>query len=225
MSGESKSATPRPRRGHHANAPLLEGVRVSRNQAVDIFWPEEDGEWYVGRISHVTEDPDKPLVVAVYGDELVADGKDEGDNAGKAGVQREGAELPPDKMWRLRLRADRPVRVDRSMPSQPFVSLRGEVESYHSDSSTATRAATRVRKEREALGIAQKWHVLMIGHLCAQLLSWGAAFGGSAMMVEVFSGPYRSMSNALQVGSAGARLRVCVTRVRSARACASWAGP
>ena len=39
----------------------------------------------MGRISHVTKDPNKPLVVAVYGDALVADEKDEGDKTGKAG--------------------------------------------------------------------------------------------------------------------------------------------
>ena len=197
---------------------MLEGVRVIPNQAVYIYWPETNGTWHVGRVSHVTEDEEKPLVVAVYGDERVVDQKNTGSAASRGGngaKRREGAELPPDKMWRLRLRADRPVRVDRHMPTQPFVNLRQDVVSYHSPVSAATRRATRKRKEAEALTIARKWHVLMIGSLCAQLLTWGAQFGGSAMMVEMFSGPYRSMSNALQVGA----LR---GDARAARACASW---
>ena len=114
----------------------LRGVRAIPNQAVYIYWPETNGEWYVGWVSHVTEDEAKPLVVAVYGDERVVDQKDMRGAASRGGngaKRREGAELPPDKMWRLRLRADRPVRVDRHMPTQPFANLRRDVVSYHRD--------------------------------------------------------------------------------------------
>ena len=95
------------------------------NQAVYIYWPEVNGTWHVGRVSHVTEDEEKPLVVAVYGDERVVDQKNTGGAASRGGngaKRREGAELPPDKMSR-RIDAAIDMAIIRRDGISPGISL------------------------------------------------------------------------------------------------------
>ena len=119
----------------------------------------------------------------------------------------EVAPIPPaDTAQRLRLR--------RSPVGSPSPSRGGcctyyrdgdsaRIDDYRSAANTATRRAARRRDERRALARASLYHVLVLGTLLVQLAFLNDSFATANYMVELYSGPFRSMSHALQRTSVG----------------------
>ena len=175
----------------------LDGLPLTRGAAVELLWPDLPGggpgaRWYVGRVAAVT----RGAVVVEDGDVLTpVDGafrslRVESDRVAIGDVGR-----------RLRWRLDRALPVDRVAATQDFVmdEVSEEVGAYYG-ANVLQRTTARVRNETKALARSLRCHVLLLGCLSVQLSGvLGSGFKGCPLMVEFFSGPFRSMSHALQV--------------------------
>ena len=175
----------------------LDGLPLTRGAAVELLWPDPPGggpgaRWYVGRVAAVT----RGAVVVEDGDVLTpVDGafrslRVESDRVAIGDVGR-----------RLRWRLDRALPVDRVAATQDFVvdEVSEEVGAYYG-ANVLQRTTARVRNETKALARSLRCHVLLLGCLSVQLSGvLGSGFKGCPLMVEFFSGPFRSMSHALQV--------------------------
>ena len=93
-------------------------------------------------------------------------------------------------------------QVVRTVGAVPASDLPPRVAGYRTAAAVARRAAARVAAETKALLRASLWHVLVLGGLAAQLASMGGHMDSRAYLIEMYSGPFRSMSHALQRGFA-----------------------
>ena len=91
-------------------------------------------------------------------------------------------------------------QVERTVGSVRSNKLDGAIVDYRSPAFTARRDAARVTAEGVALARAAIWHTLVLGTLAVQLAVMDGRFDSRAILIEMYSGPFRSMSNALQRG-------------------------
>ena len=92
--------------------------------------------------------------------------------------------------------------VERPVGDRPSTELPERVVAYRSQASRERREAARRLAEERALRRAAVWHVLVLGSFCAQLYAMGGRMDSRPYLLELYSGPFRSMSHALQRGFA-----------------------
>ena len=92
--------------------------------------------------------------------------------------------------------------IERTVGARSSANLPERVSSYRSQASRERREAARCLAEARALRRAAVWHVLVLGSFCAQLAAMGGRMDSRPYLLELYSGPFRSMSHALQRGFA-----------------------
>ena len=160
-------------------------------QATDVLCGDQ---WYPSRITGVT----KTAVHIRYGL----------DPANTAGGQRGTVEtecIATD----LKPRAETHSRVSTDLPTQEYPAHpHPDIEAYRTTKNTATRATNRARAKRTAIARAILFFALPLGNFNTQAMARGGRMDGKPYILEVFSGPFRSMAYAYQRAHDGGSVTV-----------------